>query len=152
MDLSSRLKNAFWYHARSIVSGVNGIRGAIAKRVAKKATLVVQARLVGIDKSISWPLSVDLTAMAPPQNLRHVVVMIANGCHGATGVLAILLVVTLHKGIGLARIQQGGLVACFAMGPQMRQEFAKVATPVTKTVFGMTGKSGGLVHKPVASI
>lgn len=38
MDLSSKLKNAFRHHARSTVSGVNGIRGAIAQRVAKKAT------------------------------------------------------------------------------------------------------------------
>lgn len=90
--------------------------------------------------------------MAPAQSLRYAVVMIANGCHGANGVRAILLVVALHRGIGLARIHKVGLVACFAKGPRMRQECAKSATHVPKTVFGMAGKIGGLVHKPVASL
>lgn len=103
MGLCSKLVTALLDHALRIVSGVAGIRGAIAQRIAKKAPSVVQAPLFGTDKSASRLHLMEQTAMATTLSLSHVVVMTASGSHGTTGVHAFLTVVTLHSDTGLAR-------------------------------------------------
>lgn len=141
--------------AHDTVSGVNGILGAVAQRVAG-AMPILQEPLHGTASVTSQQLLAALIAMERPYNPKSATMWaalrIASGWTGVDGVHARYHAAALRLGTGFERRYQGRQMAQTVKASPTNPFLAKLTSHAPKIAFGTSGRSGHRAQEHAASL